>query len=160
MSYSVGALWVIYIVVVVVSFIIFWLILGQVQSHYRSISYGTAFFVATILGSIAVFIGSAWLDPNQLNTTDKTWLSVLFLIAFLLPIFVILYVVWAGEYASLTGEDDCLPDWCKKDPCAEESYVKQTIHCDIDTGVCHVKKKKIYQGDNVTKVIYSSQHDE
>ncbi|CAH6419698.1 Hypothetical protein HVR_LOCUS774 [uncultured virus] len=168
MTYSVGTLWAIYVVVVIISFLIFWLLLGATQRYYRSVSYGTAFFLATILGAVAVFVGAAWLDPNQLSSTDKTWLSVLFLIAFLLPVFVILYIVWAGEYASVTGEDDCLPSWCRKDKCKnpcesscyetepERSYVKQTIHCDQDTGICHIKEKTIYQGDNITKVTYSS----
>lgn len=84
MSYSVGSLWIIYIAVVLVSFIGYWLILRK----------GIAFFFAISFGAIAVFMGGAWLDPNQLNTTDKTWLSVLFLVAFLLPIFFIVYVVW------------------------------------------------------------------
>lgn len=167
MQLTVGGLWGIYIVVVVVSFIILWLLLGAAQRYYRSVSYGAAFFIATILGAIGVFIGAAWLDPNQLSSTDKTWLSVLFLIAFLLPVFVILYIVWAGEYASFTGEVDCMPSWCRKDswhknPCVkkDECYTKQTIECDRDTGQCYITKKKVYQGDNVTKVKYTSQSDD
>lgn len=172
MSYSVGTLWGIYVIVVVIAFIIFWLLLDSARYYYRSVSYGTAFFLATLLGAIAVFIGAAWLDPNQLSDSDKTWLSVLFIVAFLLPIFVIFYIVWAGEYAAITGEESCMPKWCKKscekpckkscenkDPCKDKSYTKKTIHCDSDTGICHVKKKKVYQGDDVTTVIYSSPNE-
>jgi len=164
MNMTVGILWGIYIVVVVLSYIILWLLLSAAQTYYRSISYGTTFLFATLLGAIAVFIGAAGLDPNQLSSTDKTWLSVLFLIAFLLPVFVIMYIVWAGEYASITGEENCMPAWCKEpkckqDKCKDDCYTKETIHCDRDTGLCHIKKKKVHWGNNVTKVIYSSNHD-
>lgn len=146
MDFTVGSLWVIYIGVVVVVFIIFGLCLSWAKEKYNSVGYGTAFFIASLLGAIAVFIGAAWLDPNQLTSTDKTWLSVLFLVAFLMPVFVIFYIVWAGEYASFTGEEDCMP----------KCFTKQTIHCDRDTGMCHIKKKKMVNGDDVTKIKYSS----
>jgi hypothetical protein len=164
MSYSVGVIWGIYIIVVVITFIVLLLLLDVARNYYRSVSYGTAFFMATVFGAIAVFIGTAWLDPNQLNDMDKTWLSVLFIVAFLLPIFVIFYVIWSGEYASIIG--DCnkkceIP--CEKEcetPCEKKKkdkcYIKKNIHCDSDTGICHVKKEKIYQGDNITTITYSS----
>ena len=164
MSYNVGALWIIYIIIVAIMFLLFWLLLGSIQKYYASMSYGFALLIATLIGAIAVFVGAAWLDPNQLNTNEKTWLSVLFVIAFLVPIFIILYIVWAGEYASITGEDDCLPSWCKSlcNPCDEDLCIKdektrieKTIHCDTQTGQCQIKKKKFYKGDNVTTVIYS-----
>lgn len=113
MNYNVGTLWGIYIVVVVITFILFLLFIGKARHYYNSIGYGIVFFLASILGAIAVFIGAAWLDPNQLSSNEKTWLSVLFVIAFLLPIFGIVYIVWIGEYASFTGDYDCLPYWCK-----------------------------------------------
>ena len=148
MDYSVGSVWVIYIVAVVISYVVFWLLMGSVKRYYDSISYGTAFLLATVIGAVAVFIGAGWLDPNQLNDTDKTWLSVLFLMAFLLPIFAILYLVWAGEHT-------CLTTCNSYDPCSSEVHVKQTVHCDNETGTCRVTKRKIYQGDNITKVLYS-----
>ena len=160
MSSTVGTLWGIYIIVVVISFLIFWLFLGTAQSYYNSVGYGIAFFLSTILGAFAVFIGAAWLDPNQLSSSEKTSLSVLFVIAFLLPNFVVLYIVWAGEYASFTTEDSGLPSCTKKDPCPKnnlcETHTEKLIHCDRDTGLCHVKKEIVYQGDNVTTVVYSS----
>jgi small-conductance mechanosensitive channel len=123
MSFNVGTLWAIYIIVVIISFIIFWLFLKSAQYYYPSINYGSVFFLASLLGAIAVFIGAAWLDPNQLNSTEKTWLTILFLIAFLFPIFIILYILWTGEYSSFTGNENylssCSQDSCKcqKNPC-------------------------------------------
>jgi hypothetical protein len=278
MSYGVGTLWAIYIVTVIITFIILWLLLGSVRRYYSSVSYGMAFFFATLLGLIAMFIGTAWLDTNQLNDSEKSWLSVLFIIAFLLPIFVIFYIIWTGEYASMIGEENssncfkkpypcackknpciCMKDpcackrdpcvckktypcACKRDPCVckktypcacksdpcvckktypcacksdpcvcmkdqcackrnpcvcmkdqcackrnpcvcmkdqcackrnpcicgsrstnkfeDKNYTKKKIHCDRDTGECHIKKKKIYNGDNVTTVLYSSHNKE
>lgn len=60
---------------------------GSLRITYVVYSIGTAFFLATILGAIA-----AWLDPNQLDTTDKTWSSVLFLMTFLFSLFYMLCV--------------------------------------------------------------------
>ena len=160
MTFSVGILWGIYILVVVISFAIFWLLLEFVQHHYRSVSYGTAFFIASLFGALSVFIGAAWLDANQLTDTDKAWLSVLFILAFLLPIFIIIYIIWVGEYSSFTEEGNCLPGWCKKDPCKKDpckkkSYSKKKVHCDNDTGICHIQKQKIYDGDDKTTIVYS-----
>ena len=116
MSYSVGTLWVIYIIVVIATFILLWCILRSTQYYYDR--YGNAFFLATLFGAIAVFIGTSWLDPNLLNNSDKIWLSVLFIFAFLLPIIVIFYVVWSGEYAAIICRDKCLPDCSNnKDNC-------------------------------------------
>ena len=93
MSYNVGTLWGIYIIAVIAIFIIFWFLIGTIQKYRTNIGYGTAFFISTLFGAIAVFIGTAWLDPNQLTDSDKTWLSVLFAVAFLLPVFVVIYIV-------------------------------------------------------------------
>lgn len=130
MSLTVGTLWGIYIFVIVIAFIIFWLFLGTAQRYYNSVGYGTAFFFSTILGSFAVFICAAWLDPNQLISSEKTSLSVLFLIAFLLPVFVVLYIVWAEEYSSFTGENSCLSFWCHKDPCHKKDSCPKKDPCD------------------------------
>lgn len=175
MNYSVGVIWGIYIIVVVITFIVLLLLLDVPRNNYRGVSYGTAFFLATVFGSIAVFICTAWLDPNQLSDTDKTWLSVLFMVAFLLPIFVVFYVIWSGEYAGIIGDCETKCDTpcekkcetpCEKKgeaPCekkcetpCEKYVVKKNINCDSDTGICHIKNEKIYQGDNITTITYSS----
>lgn len=96
MNWAVSALWGLYIIVVVGTFVILWLLLGMAQRYYTSLGYDSAFLVASVLGAIAVFIGTAWLDPNQFSSTDKPWLTVLFIMAFVLPIVVILYILWAG----------------------------------------------------------------
>lgn len=174
MTINVGTIWGIYLVAVVVSFIILIFFLNV----------GYAFLFATLLGAIAAFIAAAWLDPNALTSNEKTWLGVLFIVAFLLPIFVLLCVAWAGSNNTPCCDkikdpcDKCKPKKpacevpkpvcakpkcpCEKDPCTckvapvtEPVHTKQTIQCDPNTGQCHVTKKKIYQGNDITTVVYS-----
>ena len=150
MSYNVGILWGVYLVVLIISFIIIYFVMSSAQKYDQSIDIASAFFLATLLGAIAVFIGAIWLNTAQLSDSEQIALSVLFIVAFLLPIFTILYIVYVGN-------KECLPectDPCKT-PCPK-SYNKKYIHCDGDTGLCHLEKEEIYEGDNVTTVIYSS----
>lgn len=154
MSYNVGVLWGVYLVVLVVSFIIFYLLLGSMQEYCPSINIASAFFLATLLGAIAVFVGAVWLNTGQLNTGEQMSLSILFIVAFLLPIFTILYIVYAGNY--MLPEDCLVKDKCCKDESTTIPHNEKFIQCDRDTGICYVEKEKIYDGDNVTTVIYSS----
>lgn len=142
MTYSVGTLWIIYVAVLVGTWLLLWFLLTRTSNYYGYFSYGTALFIATIFAAIAAFIGAAWLDPNQLTDSDKSWLTVLFLIAFLLPVFVLIYLFWFNEASTTSG---CCMD-----------RVKQTIQCDRETGLCHLQKKTIYQhtGD-IIEVIYT-----
>lgn len=108
MSYNVGTLWIIYVVVVVLTFLILW---GLFSQSMRNIGVTMAFCVATLLGAIAVFIGAFWLDPNTMSSGDKTWLAVLLVVAFILPIFVILIIIWTGRYG-MKDTCDCKPMKC------------------------------------------------
>jgi len=179
MSNNVGILWAIYIIVIVIAFIIFWLLLRNYQYYCNSVGYGFAFFIASILGAIAVFISVAWVNPNQLTSTEKIWLSVLFIIAFLLPIFTIIYIIWVSAYENTSctckknpceckkslctckkNPCECKESLCtcKKNPCeCKESkiFTEKIIQCDRDTGQCYIKKEKIFHGNDVTKIIYS-----
>ena len=104
MSYGVGTLWGIYIIVVIATFIILWIVFEYNSCRYSG---GSSFFLSTLAGAIAVFVGAAWLDAGQLTDSDKTALSVLFIVSFLLPILVIFYIVWSGQYASLVCQEKC-----------------------------------------------------
>lgn len=150
MTYSVGTLWGIYIVVLVVAWIILWLLVAA-SAPSTSMNYGTAFFLATIFGAVAAFIGAAWLDPNQLTDNDKTWLTVLFLVAFLLPVLIILYLFWFDS----SFQPNCQPQCsacCKPNPC----YITRTIQCNSETGQCELKKKTIHTSDgNQLKIKYT-----
>ena len=139
---SVTGLWVVYIVVIIMSFITFWLILDSVRKCYCSLGYGSVFFGATVIGAIFVLIGFLKLETSQLTPTANTWLNVLYAIAFSLPIFAIIYIVWSGEYSAFTGEPDYFPPSCTN-PCPKP-YVPQerdlsfTVHS-CCTREIHVK---------------------
>ena len=89
MNCSPETLWGIYVIVIIISLIVFWNI-----KYYNETHHGMAFFLAFLIGAITVFIGTAWLNPHQLSGIDKTWLGILFLIAFSIPIVMLLYILW------------------------------------------------------------------
>ena len=149
MSYNVGILWGVYLAVLIISFIIIYFVMSSAQKYDQSVDIASAFFLATLLAAIAVFIGAIWLNTSQLSDAEQIALSVLFVVAFLLPIFTILYIVYVGG-------KECLPE-CT-DPCTvpcTKSYNKKFIHCDRETGLCQLEKEEIYENDNVTTVTYS-----
>jgi hypothetical protein len=125
MNFNVGSLWGIYIAVVVVAYLMFYCCMGPVKRSFRTVGHGCAFFMATFLGAIAVFVGAAWLNANTMTQMEKTWLSVLYLVAFLLPIVVTFYVVCKGEYLSLTGEEHLIA-----------KFQEKSIRCDRKTKEC------------------------
>ena len=134
MNYNVGILWGIYILVVLIFILIFLLIL---ERYYYNPSYTTAFLIASIFGAVAVFIGIPWLDGAQMSNAEKAWLSVLLVVAFILPVFIIIYMVWVNSYKPI---------------CCEKS-MKQKIKCNED-GICELKEQKIYQGRDKTTIKY------
>jgi len=151
MTYNIATLWAIYLIILVISFIIFYYILKSSNKCCDSVKIGNVLLLASILGAIAVFIGAIWLNTNQLTTGQQAALSILFIIAFLLPIFIILYIVYSGECSLVTECKERCPttDTCPK--------IKKTIHCDKDTGICQVTQEEIQMDNNVTTVVYSSQ---
>src|SRR5579863_4053808 len=99
MDYTVGTVWIIYIITVLIVLIIFWIALKFTQNPCNRRHYGIAFFLATVIGAIAVLIAAAWLNTATLTSSENAWLSVLLVVAFLIPILVIFYIVWAGQYS-------------------------------------------------------------
>ncbi len=113
MEYNVGTLWGIYIGVLLGSFLLMILLLVPVRKYYSTLSYGTAFFIASILGAIAAFVGASWLDPNTQTADENGWLTALLVIAVVIPVLSIIYIFWMGEYSCFSS---CAP---KCDPCAK-----------------------------------------
>lgn len=148
MAIAVGTLWIIYAAVLLGTWLLSWWLLNTAASYYDTLAYGTAFLFATLIAAIAAFIAGAWLDPNQLTDSDKSWLTVLFMIACLLPILVVIYMLWIG-YSCV---EPCINE-CR----SECSRVKQQIHCNRETGQCYLQKKTIYQpnGDRL-KIVYTN----
>lgn len=112
---TVGALWIIYLVTLVVAFLILWGIL--VWAKYPS--WGMALCFATVLAVVALFIGSIWINWNQLSSTDQTSLAILYVVAFVLPIILMFcYILWlnknmGGCAKSVSFEKPC-DTGCKK----------------------------------------------
>lgn len=140
MNLTVGTAWGIYIVVVVAVLIIGWLIAGCVRSSYPSAGWGTIFFVASLIGALVVFVSSFWINTSNLTSSESVWLTILFLVAFLLPILIVIYMVWAGEYMSFTGED--------------RYYMKEVLDCDQATGVCKTTSRTVVDGNKMIKTKY------
>ena len=94
---SVENLWSIYIFATIIFYIGFGFLLDYMEKKYHIIIInGIVFFLATIMGGIIIFIGIAWLDPNNLNNNDKTSLGVLLIFASLLFILAIFYISFIG----------------------------------------------------------------
>lgn len=113
MEYNVGVLWGIYVGVTA-----FFLLVGLGLAYYfscrgRAATYGLAVLIAFILGAIAAFIGAAWLDPNTMTEEDNVSLTILLVVAIVLPILAIIYVIWAGECSSWwNGSNGCATGAC------------------------------------------------
>lgn len=99
MKITVGNLWWLYVVVVVVAFIVFWAISKAVVSNDDGfVPYASIFFVATLIGAIVVFVWASYLKIDSMSSADKTSLSILLVIAFLLPVFSLFALGWRGEH--------------------------------------------------------------
>lgn len=61
-------------------------------------------FGATMIGAFAVFSQSEspGLDPENITSSENTYLNILYIIAYILPMISIIYIVCAGEYVSIT----------------------------------------------------------
>ena len=185
MNYTPGTLWAIYLVVVLVTFIIIALLCGFHRGVARGICYSVSLLTALIVGAVVVMIGSlyfdlgdldeadrsqlrylfvaagvavlaglaitlvstGWLDPDLVHSQDRTWIVVMLLVALAIP--ALLYYVWVRDYQI---DPECEQNMLT----SGKFYVEKTVHCNRDTGECHIKKRKIFDKNGVTKVIYSS----
>lgn len=130
MGLTVAGLWTIYIIVTVASFIVLWILFALASrcNSCSGLNWGTAFFWGALIGGLTVFILGFFINPDELTQGDFTSLSVLYLIAFLLPVFTAFIIMWYnGLYAARRCTD--------KDPCVKK------VSCDP----CKVPKKKQYQ---------------
>lgn len=167
MEFTVGTVWAIYIATLIIAF----LLIVAVMYAYGNYAYGYAFLLASIVAAIAAFIGLAGLDTNNLSSTDMTWLNVLFFIAMLLPLFIIIWLVWAWSSSPASSppcdkpcdkpvEKPCdKPNPCtvcgKPSPCACAAKIEQVVQCDRGSGECEVLEKKVTWGNEVTHVFYT-----
>lgn len=160
MDYTVGTVWAIYAIVLVVTFIIVLIIMYACGG----VSYSVALLIAAIVAAIAAFVSVAWLDQNLLTDSDKTWLGVLFIIAVALPILIILFMIWAACRTPTPCAKPCekpcekpVAKPCEK-PCdkpQEAATVEQLVQCDKKTGTCEVLEKTVKFGNETTTFVYT-----
>jgi hypothetical protein len=129
---NIGALYGIYLIVVIVFFIIFYITLEAVNALSISIS----ILYASFIGIIVVFLGFIWLSSEQLTTNESMQLSILLIIAFLLPTFLIIYITYMKEQAC--QRKDCLANSSQGKTCQQK--LDDTPTC---TGFC--QKESYYE---------------
>ncbi len=166
MSINVGTLWCIYVITLLLFFAIFaYILITYARTRYQTVGYGTAFFLGSILGAIAVFIGAAWLDPNNLTYDDKNWLSVLFVVAFMIPVFAILYTICVGEYKCFTNTNCAavVENACDDNiacPFIDKLDVREYYDCDVNSGSYILKKKRFYKNGKSIEVNFINNDNE
>ena len=160
---NVAALWVIYIIVV----IIVWLVLALPCFGIMANSAVAAFF-AFLIGAIVVAVLTATVNWSALTQTDKDWLYVLMFVAYIIPILIAIWIIFSCYYKEMCYKQKHMH--CKKKPaCQEKAYshqdeyaehhhhdesMKMVLDCDRASGECQTRKIVARDGDNVVKAIY------
>ena len=103
--------YIVYIIVVVLSFIILYLLL-QHEIAYNVI---LILFIVSVIGFIAVFLSIAWLDTSTFTDEELILLSTILLITAVIPIILILIML----YLKATSCDNSGDSYgsCKKEIC-------------------------------------------
>lgn len=136
---NVGAAWLTYFLVVLISFIIFALIfrgVGGCNSWCSGPVFWNALFFALLLGAIAVFFISHCITLK--TSGDKTWYSILLIVAYVLPLIFLLVALFKGGWWEAMSKD--------------EPETSTTIECD-ESG-CTPRKFKSKLGKDTVKVFF------
>lgn len=102
---SAGILWIIYIAVVILSFLLVGY-LGAARSFGGK--WWVNAFLALLLGAIVVYVLTPFVTLN--TQSDRTWLGVLLLVAYILPLVAALFMIWSmywGGCGSAVANGDC-----------------------------------------------------
>lgn len=97
---DVGLLYIVYFVVLIISFIILYFLVDTIL----------ALLISSIIGAIIVFISAVWIDTNNLNNEQSTCLAILVIIAFLLPIIFLVIIAMDSFNCSSVLENNQCPD--------------------------------------------------
>ena len=103
---NVGTAWWVYILVVIIAFIIFWLLFRGLSGGWcNKYVWLNALFFALLIGAIAVFfIGQSIILKTS---SDRTWFSVLLIVAYLLPLILLLVCLFQGGWWEMMAKDEC-----------------------------------------------------
>lgn len=134
MAINTVTIWIIYIII----FAIVYLILRYVSRDCQ-INTNILLFIASVIAAISVLITASQLNTN-INQVDEAFIAALFVIALLIPIFIILYIFWLIE-------------------CEKCGHIKteRFINCNTETKVCQLEKEVDIRDNNITTVVYSTE---
>ncbi len=88
---GVALLWAIYIIVVIAVWVVLW-----VPQLCIALDMVLSAFIALVVGAIVIFLLSPTVGMHTLDKAQSGWLSALFIIAYLLPILLLLWIILAG----------------------------------------------------------------
>ena len=89
------SLWIIYIITLLVTFFLLYFILSPSCVDSCG-NFNSLVFITSLIGAIIIFMCLLWLDPITMDVSEKLLISILILVAFLLPVIIIIYLVWQG----------------------------------------------------------------
>jgi hypothetical protein len=142
---NVATLWIIYVVVVIILWLILWLPCFRIE-----LDPILAAFVALVVGALLVFVLSPMLDMTTLTAGNKSALSALFIVAYILPIILLIWVLLAGYFTIQHCQKSLgFGTYCERERerqmarnCGNE-YRNGEVICDPDTGEC-VETGRLY----------------
>lgn len=142
-------LWIIYIIVVIVLWLVLW-----IPQLCIELDMVLSAFVALIIGAIVIFL----LSPSvgiDLNKTQSGWLSALLIIAYLLPILLLLWIILAGYIDIKRVKNHKMYKNTKKLTGKKEENCKfeRRLVCD-NSGNCNVTGGKMKCDDGTDKILY------
>lgn len=78
-------LWFIYIITIGILFIILNLL---------STNCGVIWFLSSLIAALILFVCLLWVDFFNINESDQLLIAILIIIAFLLPVIIVIYLIW------------------------------------------------------------------
>jgi len=153
---NIGTIWIVWIIVVIV----IWAIL-----YYPGFGVGLrgsgAFFFALIIGLIVVFaLSLGFLNTwNEISTNDKQWLSLLWFVAYLLPLIVAIWIAVDCGYARRVNFGCNMwggrQGWGQEQGSMHhEGENKLVMQCDPNTGACQPVMSRTHVGNTEVKTFY------
>jgi Na+(H+)/acetate symporter ActP len=131
---KVSEAWLIYIIAILVVYVIL-----SVTGIGNTLQLPVKLLIALIVGAIIVLI----IVPGitTFSADDRTWYSLLLVIAFVIPLLFAVWLIWKGQFnmIKLTGQQSCITE--------------QNVTCEDD--VCYLHSETKTCGDQKTITTYS-----
>jgi len=86
---NVSTSWIIYVLLSLITFFILTFIASNLITPVKLL-------ISLLVGALAVFLSAPTLEIETGN--ERMWLGVLFMVAYLAPIIIGLYIIWKGGY--------------------------------------------------------------